>query len=352
MARKKRKFDDSLVFAVCEQFLHGQRATDILADLGRRGITGLTRESVYFIVREGVARQFLHLRAPKCVRTEHALRTHFPSVDIHVVDAARDHAVGAIVGRGVEIVLELIAQLAAERPGQPVQIGLGGGATTQRFAARLRSELAAIEKLPVKLVFQAMTSGFYIDKPTRAPTSFIAAFEELHHDVGLMGLFAPAFVKKTDYARLRRGPRTGEAFKFARDMDIVITSLASAGDAHSEFQSEVLAMPANKDKRRFLENEAMVGDIMWRPFSAERVLDYARGIETVTLLELEDLYRFCQTGKHVICLAAPCAACHETKESAAYPLLASPRLRLVNHLVTCRSTGERLLALHAEGTPG
>ncbi|TGO03233.1 hypothetical protein PN36_10645 [Candidatus Thiomargarita nelsonii] len=75
-----------------------------------------------------------------------------------------------------------------------IQIGIGAGGTTQRFAKQLAQRLQHETHLP-KLVLQALTSGFFVKQPNTSPISFFSFFEDLHHlEIDYIGLFAPGWI--------------------------------------------------------------------------------------------------------------------------------------------------------------
>jgi hypothetical protein len=95
------------------------------------------------------------------------------------------------------------------------------------LAALLRTEAT----LPT-LVLHALSTGFRVDQPHIAPVAFFSLFDALSPKVGYVGLFAPAIVSSQHYDAVKREPGVAESFAAAGDIDVILTSLASASDEH------------------------------------------------------------------------------------------------------------------------
>jgi DNA-binding transcriptional regulator LsrR (DeoR family) len=93
-----------------------------------------------------------------------------------------------------------------------------------------------------------------------------------------------------------------------------------------------------------MEAAGWVGDVQFRPYSAEGPMDHACPVRAVTLFEPSSLVeRVRQPDKHVVLLAGPCHECSRTKTAALIPLLRQPALRLFTHLVTDLKTAHELV---------
>lgn len=144
------------------------------------------------------------------------------------------------------------------------------------------------------------------------------------------------------YRTVKRQPGVRESFARAREVDIVVTSLASAQDKHGAL-------------KRFLEfgtpeqvtdliKLGWVGDVQYLPFSSTAAVALRKGVRAVTLLELSDLRTMAASkGKHVVLVAGPCGECARTKSDALRPLMREPALRVWSHLVTDAKTAVELL---------
>jgi DNA-binding transcriptional regulator LsrR (DeoR family) len=87
-----------------------------------------------------------------------------------------------------------------------------------------------------------------------------------------------------------------------------------------------------------------VGDVQFRPYTAEGPLLDACPVKAVTLFEIADMVRRIERPeKYVVLLAGPCGECGEPKTDALVPLLTRPSLRLWTHLVTDVQTAASLL---------
>lgn len=290
MRQQRRVANNEIVFEVCCRFLEGQRVNQILKWL-QEHLDNPTRETVYYLVREGVKRGFIHAKAPEEVGLGQVLRTRYPSIDTMVLDVKGKGAVHHIAARGAELIVELI-HIVGEEKGGSARIGMGGGMTTQTFAQHLAIRLRAEERLP-RLYIHALTSGFDVERPLGAPVAFFSLFHDLQRVtpdvvIDFVGLFAPAVIPYGQYEIIKKNRGVREALTLSREIDIVITSLGAADDQHSMYNA-ILGFEENDKKKEYLERKGWMGDILWRPFSNEGPIKEDKGLLTVTLLEPEDL---------------------------------------------------------------
>lgn len=342
MSRPKPKYDPQVVYEVCHAFIEERQSVEQIKDglIATGRIPHATRETVYKIVREeGVANGMIQLRAPEELTLGAAIRTLHP-VDAMVLDLEGKLAPKAVARRGAEKVLELIRGLAKQGK-EKIQIGMGAGYVTQEFAESLAGLLRAETDLP-KLVLQAMTSGFFVRRPTTAPISFFALFKNLPN-IEYIGLFAPAMVRWDEYAATLRNPGIDEALQLTRDLDILVTSFASARDEDG-LLNRFMREYGGQDQIDALNAAGWIGDILWQPFNETGPIHLQSGVRAVSLFGIDDLVRFSATpDKHVICFAAACSVCGHTKSDALRPLLKAPALRVFNHVIMDKATARELV---------
>ena len=337
MAKMRRRPEaaDELVFGVCHAFLKGDKTEDIANTFG------LTREGVYPLVVEGAARNYLLLCPPPQQELTERLAQRYgldPS-RIRVVATRGKGANEQVSWAGGDVVLDLVREM-AERKKQ-VHLGLGSGWTTlqvaRRLAQRLRTEFGGPD-----LALHALSSGFDIKDPLRAPVAFFGSFANLPMKVDYLGLFVSAAVPWNMYEDVKMQPGVRESFEHAAEVDIVVTSLASAADEHGAL-NRFLKLWKN-DALDELMRQGWVGDVQYLPYSTSGPISVESGVRAVTLFELSELVEMVQSGdKHVVLVGGPCGHCGASKTEALRPLLEEPGLRVWSHLVVDAGTAEKLI---------
>ncbi len=331
---------DDVLFAVCERFVQRQRAQAIADWVTRQGYE-CTREQVYALVNRGLRQDFLRFNPPEELVCAREIRRKYPqAADVRVINTRGDTAVQHLGVAGADLILSLIRDL--HKTKDTVHVGFGAGSTTQQVAKSLGRLLESQHGLP-HLVIHALSSGFAIRDPLTAPVAFFAYFSGIHPPVDFVGLFAPAVVKFTKYEEEKHLPGVIESFKEAEHLDIVVTSLASAKDEHG-LLNRFFHWGKNTKGLQNLKKAGWLGDVQWRPYSAEGPILVNTGIRAVTLFELDELKDFVAGGKHVVLLAGPCNECGESKAAALSPLLEKESLRVFNHLVMDISTAKDVLS--------
>lgn len=390
MAKKRwhpSQESDELVFAVCDRFLshlarqHDRRANKpegdrmgsaaAIADwLNKRwGRKDLTRERIYPLFWEAVRRNYLLLQPPReldfaqriAARYGVPQYAHDPET-IQIVNRRGPDALAHVATVGADLVLSLIKKLGRKKREQGaadprVHLGLGGGFSAMMVAKRLASRLYSDLKCP-PLVLHALTAGgFLVDQPQKAPVTYFSYFDDLLTETEFVGLFSAPVVPSGQYDQAITHPGVHESFERAEEIDIVVTSFATACDEHGllaqylrhliqigEFGQEVL------DKMQAM---GWVGDVQFRPYTPRGPMLEGCPVRAVTLFELPDLVqRIRQPDKYVVLLAGPCSECGITKTKAMLPLLTEPSLRLWTHLVTDVQTAAELLAEDGEQEEG
>ncbi len=333
--RRRPEASDELVFGVCHAFLKGEK-TEAIAEA-----FGLTREGVYPLIVEGAARNYLLLCPPAQQQLTERLALRYAIDPGHVrVVATRGKAANEQVSwAGGDLVLDLAREVAARK--KPVHLGLGSGWTTlqvaRRLAQRLRTEFGGAD-----LVLHALSSGFDIKDPLRAPVAFFGSFSDLPVKVDYLGLFVSAAVPWNMYEDVKTQPGVRESFQHAPDVDIVVTSLASAGDEHGAL-NRFLKLWGN-EAIDDLKRQGWVGDVQYLPYSTGAPITVQSGVRAVTLFELSDMVAMVRSrNKHVVLVGGPCGDCGRPKTDALRPLLEQPGLRVWSHLVVDAGTAEELL---------
>jgi DNA-binding transcriptional regulator LsrR (DeoR family) len=337
---------DELVFAVCERFFKGEIPETIAARLNeelalaQRGVK-LTRERIYPLIREGVQLGYVVLCPPihRSLSQRLADRYGVDSRRIRVVSVRGKPAAEHLAAAGAEVLLGLIREVGARK--KPVHLGLGSGWTSMLVARRLVQLMRQGYDGP-GLVLHALSSGFDANDPLRSPVAFFGPFQELPIEVSYVGLFASAAVPVEDYEGVKKQPGVRESFERAREIDIVVTSLASARDEHgalNRFMHFGKGLGAAE-----LRRQGWVGDFQYLPLSRKGPIRLTHGIRAVTLFELPDFVRMVLSKeKYVVLVAGPCGECGRTKEDALRPMLEVSNLKIWSHLVTDAQTADRLL---------
>lgn len=344
MGRRKRpRLSDELLFGVCERFLNGEKTRPIADWVNQElGSEQIKRADVYRYVEHGVRRRFLVLRPPAHVALQRRVAERHRGGNtrgLHVVAARGLAAAEAVAARAADLAFEAMSAVARERG--EVHVGLGAGSTTalvvQHLVARLRSAA------PPRLVLHALSTGFQGYRASVAPVAFFGLFDALDVDVRYFGLFAPSVVHVNDYERLRQQPGVAECFAAAREIDVVISSLASAEDPHGMLNEYLHTRP--EADMAALRKAGWIGDVQYRPYSATGPLREPAGLRAVTVIELKDLVAMAgQRSKSVILVAAPCGKCHKSRTAALLPLLHMPRLKLWTDIVMDAQTARELTA--------
>lgn len=382
--------DDDLVFAACDRFLahlhrqcthqsdqgaeaghsadatHGgeddpESATAIAQWLNREfGRHDITRERVYPLFWEAARRKFLFLQPPRERDLARRIVDLFGLEDlreapetIQVVNARGPGVLRHVASVGADVVLSLIKRLGQKKQEEgrkdlSVHVGLGGGVTAMMVAERLASRIRSDIDCP-KLVLHALTAGgFLVDQPTEAPVTYFSYFHDVLNEPEYVGLFSATVVPSGQYDQVTASPGVRESFARAEEIDVVITSFASADDPHGLLKKYLqhLVEKGEMDKKALEAMEALgwVGDVQFRPYTAEGPMDDGCPVRAVTLFEPSALVeRVKQPDKHVVLLAGPCHECGHTKTKALVPLLRQPSLRLWTHLVTDLKTAHELV---------
>jgi DNA-binding transcriptional regulator LsrR (DeoR family) len=351
MARRKLpNLADRYLLRVCEMFLEGAPAAQIAkwvnTESRKEGrVLDLTREQIYPLLHEARKRGYFTIQPPLHLVLSQRLADLYrvkgrDDSPIAVVNAMDLSALDHVAAEAAAVALRVIKKLVTVK--NPVHIGLGAGFTSLRMAHHLAALLRAEPTLP-RLVLHALSTGFRVDQPHIAPVAFFSLFDALSPKVGYVGLFSPAIVSSQHYDAVKREPGVAESFAAAGDIDVILTSLASASDEHGALNQFLADHVGDVEG---LKQAGWIGDLQYRPYSRQGPIVQEAHIRAVTLFDLPDLVTLAQTPhKSVIVAAGPCGQCGRTRTDALYPLLTEPSLKVWTHLVVDFTTAQELVAL-------
>jgi DNA-binding transcriptional regulator LsrR (DeoR family) len=387
MERSKRwhpsQESDELVFAVCELFL-SRRESQVEAgspQLGspRRGSTesiarylrerfgrkDLTREKIYPLFREAVRRNFVFLQPPRDLDLARRIAGLYGFAEgeescraIQVVDVRGTDAPALVAEAAADLVLSLIKKLGKLKQERGdadprVHLGLGGGFSAMSVAKRLANRIHSDLRCPPLVLHAISAGGFLVHQPQKAPITYFSFFDDVLAEKEYVGLFSATVVGSEQYDQVISTPGIRESFARAKEVEIVVTSFASADDEHG-LLNQYLQHLRDTGELKASALEAMhaagwVGDVQFRPYTAHGPMLEDCPVKAVTLFDLPTMVELAATpGKYVVLLSGPCSECGVSKTEALLPLLTEPSLRLWTHLITDVQTASELV-LHKDG---
>jgi len=373
---------DDLIFAVCDRFFkqlgktyqsvatHSDdgeseekrgAAAAVAAWLKEEwGRTDLTREKVYPLFWEASRRGFLLLQAPPekqladRVREKFGLQPH--NGQLTVVNVRGESAALHVTSRAADLIVDLIERVSREKnaklpkgsPPASVHLGMGAGFAAMLVAKRLAQKVNTDGDCPPLVLHSLTGGGFLVNEPQKSPTTYMSYFDQTVAKVSYVALFTETVVDNSDYERHKMNPGIRLPFERRDEIDIVVTSLAAADHEHGLLGSYLSHLAEQKllDKnlRQEMRDAGWVGDVQFRPYSADGPLENVCPVRAVTLFELDELVKLAKSGnKYVVLVAGPCGECGTPKAQALKPLLANDKLRLWSHLVTDAGTATELL---------
>lgn len=344
---KNDDIDDAMLIEMSRRFFAGERVKDITQWLSQTVGRKVTRETFYPQLaragREGLLRlePSRHEELTRRIADEYAVDRD----EIHVVDVGYEDIPNLVADAAARHVADLIDEVARKK--ERVHIGLGGGRTVNRVAASLARSLRQRFEIP-PLTLHAMTPGFDVFHPRTAPIFSFGYFADLRPTVEEVGLFAPTAVPCGSYQEETSRPGIADSFEARKEVDIVITSCAHAGDKHGELNvfMEHAARDDGDQTEKALKEAGWIGDVGYRPYSEQGPIELEEGMRSVSLFEIEDLVRLAgdAPNKHVVLIATPCGVCGRTKAGALEPLLTrQDTLKLWNHLFLDTRTARALM---------
>ncbi len=337
-----RDIDDYQLLSVCQDFLDEVPLHEILERFNHSAPEPIKRENVYPLLREARKRGYFEVHPPANYTLQQRIIDVF-DVEEDRVTVLRTRGMDGldyVAHETAKVMLRLIREVSATR--DRVRIGLGGGTSVMRVARELADLLSLEASLP-KLGLHALTSGFDVNRPQTAPVMFFGFFDQLSADIEFVGLFAQAVVKQGQYKEVMKDPGVMESFSRSRDIDIVITSLASAQDPDGELTHFLKVGQADQFVGT-LKKRGWLGDVLYRPFNSTEPITIERGERAVSIFELDDLVQLAaKPNKHVVLIGAPCNRCGRPKGDAMKPLFREKKLRLWSHVVMDMEAAQILL---------
>jgi DNA-binding transcriptional regulator LsrR (DeoR family) len=342
-----RDVDDVHLVEVCNRFVNGVRPTSIAEWLSAETNQRVSREEIYPLIREAIHRGFFAVLPPVnhtlSQRIADRYRDGMDQDHIHVVSVSGESARDLLPSYAADLIHRRVMEV--ETIKDEVRIGLGGGTTMMRVAQSLSARFRSAPDLP-RLGLHVVTAGFAVKRPRTAPITFLTLFDRIATQIDYVGLFAPAVVEAEAFEKVKTLPGVKESFDSAKDIDLVVTSLAAADDEHGEL-NEFLSHTGSQTESALtaLQKAGWVGDLHYYPYSSEGpITDVSTSVRSVSLFDLEALTELAaEENKHVIVVAGPCGRCGKTKETALRPLLDSPRLKVWTDIVMDLTTARELL---------
>jgi hypothetical protein len=400
MAKKRAKLQparwhasqesDELIFAVCDRYFSqlGRSARDKEHDSEHeddsearekyrgaassvaewlqkvKGRSDITREKIYPMFWEACNRGFLLLQPPAehhlREKLEHNFRLKRHPGEITVVNVSDENAAQHVTSTAADQIIELIERVWEVKkdkyPNEPdkqaVHLGMGAGFATMLVAKRLAYKIRSGSEVPQIVLHAISSGGFLPDEPHKSPSTYFSYFDPALMNVKFVALFSATVVSNSDYENQKANPAIRYSFEKRDNIDIIVTSLASAEHEHGllgRYLTHLVEQRLiSRDVLTKMFNAGWIGDVQFRPYSSEGPLpENVCPVRAVTLFELDELVKIAKdrtNGKYVVLVAGPCGECGETKKDALRPLLANDNLRLWTHLILDTKTAKELLS--------
>jgi len=354
---KAPRFVDDLVFSIAGKFFAQKTTNDIAGwvnqELQTRGVNRkFSRQQVYPVLVEALERGYIRFFPPEDEKlaAEIATRTDVTRDQVRVVNTHGPEGTEYLAAVASDVIIDLIRRAARRKRGtrkRPVSIhvGLGAGYTTlqvvRQLAIRLRDP-HAIDGVS-ELVFHALSSGFDPNDPQTSPVAYFSYFADLPVRTDFYCLFTEAVVLAGDFERVKQLPGVRQSFAAAKDIDVVVTSLAAATDRGAllnRFEDQY----AELDPTRSGSRDGRVGDVHFRPYSKTGpIKEDPESVRAVTLFELEDFVTMTQEQGKFVVLVAGTTRRGGNRAKPLLPLLAEPSLRVWSHLCLDVATGQEVV---------
>ncbi|MGN1065951.1 MAG: hypothetical protein ACI4QC_11090, partial [Thermoguttaceae bacterium] len=259
----------------------------------------ITREKIYPILWEATRRGFLLLNPPvkKELHDElikrYDLQRHIDQTngDIIVTNVTGNTTTSNVSLTAADKIIELIDRVDSMKKSKAIQekknpeevrvhLGIGAGYVAEMVSERLASRSSS--ELP-KLTLHAISpGGYYLEEPQKDTSTYFANFTKQSLDVKVVGLFSTPIVNGTSLDSLIANPSFLESYKKRDEIDVLVTSLASADDDHGLLKQFFVYLRDSKmleeDVIQTLKNKGWVGDILFQPYSQKKAI----GPDTVT----------------------------------------------------------------------
>ena len=363
----KEKEDESENNAEAEANERYRGAASSVADWVQKvkGRTDISREKIYPMFWEACHRGFLLLQPPpehhirKKLENSFALYKH-PG-EVTVANVSGENAAQHVTSVAADQIVELIERVWKEKkglyPNEPekheVHLGMGAGYATMLVARRLAYKIRSGTEVP-RIVLHAISSGGFLPhEPYKSPSTYFSYFDPALMNVKFVALFSATVVSNSDYENQKANPAIRYSFEKREEIDIIVTSLASADHEHGLLGRYLTHLIDQRLISRNVLNKMIeagwIGDVQFRPYSVDGPLpESVCPVRAVTLFELDELVKIAKdraNGKYVVLVAGPCGECGATKKNALRPLLANENLRLWTHLIVDAKTAKELLLM-------
>ena len=318
--------------AVCKLFCKGHTIAEIIPMAKvQYGLT-LSREEPYQYISYAASEGWLQfLPSP-----ELALRQQIEDRCswLRAVEVVHTAVFDDVAYRGAQMLLRLLkTHHAPPYKKEVVHVGFAGGHSVRKLALAFAKLLRRpADDLPETVVFHALVAGFNVEEPSTSPSAFFTYFVKdpaLQIETRFVALHAPALVKTSLFAGLKSLAGIKEAYRRVEKLDIIVTSASLWHDEHNMLHTY---MSKSKASMKSLTAAKCAGDMLWRPIGRQGPIEVATDIRAMTLLELSDLPKLIDQGKHVLLALGPCGACGVPKAEMLDIILGvSPPL--ITHLV-------------------
>jgi DNA-binding transcriptional regulator LsrR (DeoR family) len=358
----RRTENDAIMSAVCRYVCRGLRPAEIVDllhnDFSQRYFSS---QVVFDLISNAARKGWLRFESPPHRATAEKIGSHFNIEEYHVT-VTTSSALEDVANHGAKALYDF---LQSKRKESRVRVGFSGGLTMRLIVRRLAQLLAQpVEKgaLPGTVVFHSLSGGFDETAAGSDPTAFLtyltesAIAQQIKTEFVL--LHAPPIIRPEQSTLLSEIPAIAYAKRQAKDLDLIMTSVASFDDDHSMLRKYLerygSSAPSNgvgtnpelgKALKKLIEAGCR-GDMLWLPFNEKGPIDTRdHPFRTMTLLELEDVQQFVKSGRDVILVAGPCpGGGSRCSKAPVLKILLGLNPRLFTRLVLDYSTATALLA--------
>lgn len=353
MSRPKPIYPDEILIEICNLWFREKMGPSMIREkINAKTDYKINREEVYSLLKESRDRGFIRISPPEHNDLSWELMAKYNG-SIKVVSTGDVAASKGLAAKAAELVIDRIKDLDMKAKSKDsnegpqdgkIHIGIGAGHTTRSVVSQLATLYNADSSLP-DLEIHALTSGFKSELAHLSPISWFSWFMKGSRDrVSFVGLFAPPMVPDIDmYNEIKKLPGIAEAYKKAKDIQIVVTSLANAVDPEEHWFPYI----AEAEQMEKLKKEhGLIGDVLYCPYSDNGPIpEDALDLEAVTIFNIPQLVDMAKISNHMIILICGpgYSAEHKRKTQALRPLLENEDLRVWTHLVTDVETASELL---------
>lgn len=343
--RKTEAVSEEMIIAVCQYFLEGKKPSEITSLIEKDYKKKITREDPYKFLRMAAANNLLKLLAPGRDVVTKKFHEKYPW--LHQVEVVNSKSLDHVAYRAAMMLYHQIRALHREPHFKnEIHIGFTGGFTTRKVTEQLAQLLREpTDELPETLYFHILVGGFDLKNPLTDPNTFLTYF--MHPEIQsqcetkFLSLHAPAVMHSDQMTEFLNLPDIAEAQKKVGEVDIILTSMGSFKDAHS--QLKLYYEKSNPQILLDLKKEGCVGDMLWLPVGAKGPMPISRfKIQPMTLMTLEAIPEFIRRGTKVLLVGGPCGLCKTSKEDILSKIL-TVETKLITHLVVDSETARKIL---------